>query len=505
MSFTHTTLAWLMKPRLAEIDRLKNDPVPAQERTLRKLLHHARNTEWGRSYHYRMIRTVPEFQQQVPISSYEDLEPYISRMMAGQKNILWPGLIRWFAKSSGTTNTRSKFIPVSKESLRDCHFKAGRDELKLYVKNNPGTKILSGKSVFVGGSFTQVRSGPNIFCGDVSAVMMKNLPLFGEYLRTPSLETALLADYEEKLERLARESAGENVTSIAGVPTWTSLLIKKVVEQNNAKNIFDVWPNLEVFFHGAVSFTPYKSLFRELLPSPSMHYMEAYNASEGFFAIQDDPYRKGEMLLMPDYGIFYEFLPMESFGSENPRTCTMANVEIGKNYALIISTNSGLWRYMIGDTVMFTSLFPHRIKITGRTKHFINAFGEEVVINNADRAILAACQTTSASITDYTAAPIFMEQSTRGGHEWIIEFDRAPDSLDRFTDTLDRTLRAVNSDYDAKRHKDIALAPPVVHVAPVGTFYAWMKSRGKLGGQHKVPRLSNTREYIDAILETMPN
>ena len=503
MSIIRTAITWLFKPRLAEVEVLKSDPVSAQERTLFDIISRARGTEWGRKYGFDSIKTIAEYQSRVPLSSYEDLEPYISRMMKGEEDILWPGKISWFSKSSGTTNARSKHIPVSKQALKDCHFKAGKDQLALYIRSYPDTQVLSGKSLFVGGSLSRVNEGLDIYCGDVSAVLMKNLPVWGEYLRTPRLETALLSDYEEKIERLARETSRENVTSIAGVPTWTSILIKKVVELNNAKDIFDVWPNLEVFFHGAVAFAPYRELFRELLPRDSMRYMETYNASEGFFAVQDDPSRDGEMLLMPDYGIFYEFIPMSEFGREDARVCTMAEVELNKNYALVISTNAGLWRYVIGDTVSFTTLFPHRIKITGRTKHFINAFGEEVVVHNADTAIRSACEYTGASITDYTAAPIYMAEGKRGGHEWVVEFERAPDSLERFAEKLDAVLREVNSDYDAKRYKDIALAPPVVHAAPAGTFYEWMRSRGKLGGQHKVPRLSNTREYVEELVGMM--
>ena len=501
MSFIHAPLKWLMKYRIAEIERLKNDPISAQEKTLFEILFRAENTEYGKKYNFESIKNISDFQKNVPINSYEDFFPFIERMMKGQGNILWPGIISWFSKSSGTTNARSKFIPVSNESLEECHFEAGKDELGLYIKNNPNTKIFEGKSLCVGGSFLQVNEDPEIFCGDISAVIIKNMPMWAQYLRTPSLETALLPEFEEKLERLAEEASKENVTSIAGVPTWVSIVVRKVLEKTGAKNIYEVWPNLEVFFHGAVAFAPYKKLFAKLFPSPNMRYMEAYNSSEGFFAIQDDPSREGEMMLMPDYGVFYEFIPMSEFGNENPRISTMVDVEIGKNYALVISTNGGLWRYVIGDTVAFTTLFPHRIKITGRTKHFMNAFGEEVVVHNADMAIKEACEATRASVEDYTACPIFMEHGGKGGHEWIVEFGSEPDSIEHFKGVLDASLRRINSDYDAKRHKDIALAEPVVHKAPKGTFYKWMKSRNKLGGQNKVPRLSNSREYVEEILK----
>ena len=491
----------LFKYRLNEIECFKKNPIEVQEKIFKDLIYKAKDTEWGKKYNYNSISSISEFQKNVPVSTYEEIFPYISRMQEGENNILWPGEITWFAKSSGTTNARSKFIPVSKESLEDCHFKAGKDELILYIKNNPETKIFDGKSLFVGGSFNQIRSNPDIFCGDVSAILMQNLPLWGEYLRTPSLQTALLADYEEKIEKLAEEASQENVVSIAGVPTWMALLLKKVVEKKGAKNIFEVWPNLEIFFHGAVSFLPYQKLFDELLPSTQMHYMEAYNASEGFFAVQDDLTLPGEMLLLSDCGIFYEFILMSEFGLDEFRVLTMAEVKMGKNYALIISTNAGLWRYVIGDTVVFTSLFPHRIKITGRTKHFINAFGEEVVVDNTDKAITLACNGTGAFISDYTVAPIFMENGKRGAHEWVIEFEKVPESMDKFKEILDTSLREINSDYDAKRFKNIALGPPIIRVVSKNTFYKWMKSRKKLGGQNKVPRLSSTREYVEEILK----
>ncbi len=492
-----------MKSRLLEIENLKRDPVQAQKKVFIDLVNHGENTKWGIEHQYSNISSIADFKKNVPISSYEDLFPYIERMLKGEINVLWPSQISWFAKSSGTTNARSKFIPVSKESLEDCHFQGGKDELALYIKNFPETKLFSGKSLCVGGSLEETNKDEEIFCGDVSGIIMKNLPLWAQYLRTPSLQTALMSEWEEKIDKLARESSKENVTSIAGVPTWTIILIRKVLEQTGAKDIFEVWPNLEVFFHGAVSFEPYREIFKELFPRPDMRYMEAYNASEGFFAIQDDLSRNSEMLLMPDYGVFYEFIPMSFFNKSNPDTLTIGEVELGVEYAIVISTNGGLWRYVIGDTVMFTSLYPHRIKITGRTKHFINAFGEEVVVHNTDNAIKEACNKTNAVIKEYTVAPVFMEGGDRGYHEWIIEFEKEPEDLGLFQKYLDEHLRSINSDYDAKRYKDIALSTLIIKVAPTGTFYTWMKSRGKLGGQHKVPRLSNDRKYVEEILNLM--
>ena len=501
MNLIFTPIKFYFKYRLKQIKKLKKDPMKAQNEVFKELIKKAKDTEWGKKYQYNSIQNISQFQNNVPISSYEEIFPFIARMMEGEKNILWPGQIYWFSKSSGTTNARSKYIPVSKEAIKDCHQKAGNDGVMLYIESNPQTKIFKGKGLIIGGSFKKIRSNPNIFCGDVSAIVMKNLTHLAEYLRTPKLKTALMSDYEEKIEKLAEEASLKNVVSMAGVPTWMILIIKKVVEKKGAKNILEVWPNLEVFFHGAVAFSPYQKLFEELIPSDKMHYVELYNASEGFFAIQDDLSKKGEMLLMPDYGIFYEFIPMEEFGSKNPNILTMGQVEIGKNYAIVISTNAGLWRYVMGDTVSFTSIFPHRIKITGRTKHFINAFGEEVVVHNTDTAIAEVCLKTDSLIVEYTVAPVYMDNGKRGAHEWIIEFEKIPENIDEFKELLDISLRKINSDYDAKRFKDIALSPPIVNVVAVGTFHKWMKVREKFGGQNKVPRLSSTREYVDEILK----
>jgi hypothetical protein len=422
--------------------------------------------------------------------------------MRGEQNILWPSEIKWFSKSSGTTNQRSKFIPVSQESLEECHFKGGKDLLSLYVNNYPDSKLFDGKGLAVGGShqINEYDSTESSFYGDVSAVIMQNLPPWAEFIRTPSLETALLSNWEEKIEKMAHETAAVNVTNIAGVPTWTVLLIQRIVEIQKKNNILEVWPNLEAFFHGAVAFKPYRKLFESLIPKTEMHYWETYNASEGFFGIQDKP-NSEELLLMLDYGIFYEFVPVEEIDNENPKAIGLDEVELGKNYVMIISTNAGLWRYNIGDTIKFTSLYPYRIKISGRTKHFINAFGEEIIIENAEAAITKACQQTESIIDNFTAAPVFLEKGKRGGHEWIIEFKVRPKDLDVFSRILDENLRQINSDYDAKRKHDLALVGPKIHSVEEGTFYIWMKKRGKLGGQNKVPRLFNTREYVDDILK----
>jgi len=479
-------------------------PHDVQDELFRKLIRTAKQTEFGKEYGFKEISSLGSFRRNVPISTYEDIFPYINRLMHGEQNLLWPTETKWFAKSSGTTNARSKFIPVSPEALEDCHFKAGKDMLSIYVNNHPDTKLFAGKGLSVGGShqLNQFDPSESSYFGDVSAVIMQNLPLWAEIVRTPSLEIALMDKWEEKIEKMAQETADENVTNLAGVPTWTLLILQRVMEMKGAKDITEVWPNLEVFFHGAVSFAPYRQLFKNLIPSDSMRYVESYNASEGFFGIQDTS-SEDEMLLMLDYGIFYEFIPMSEYESDNPTTLGLDQVEIGKNYALVISTNAGLWRYKIGDTVRFTSLNPYRIKISGRTKHFINAFGEEVIVENAEAAITEACKQTDAIIDNYTAAPIYLEIGEKGGHEWAVEFIKPPSDIETFKTVLDNTLRKINSDYDAKRYQDLALAPPVIRSLETGTFYRWMKSRDKLGGQNKVPRLSNNREYMDSILKLL--
>lgn len=492
-----------MKKRIHQMELFSKYPEDVQDEWLHKLLMMARPTEFGQRFGFDEIVNYDDFTRQVPIHTYERIFPYIERMMKGEQNVLWPTEIKWFSRSSGTTNARSKFIPISQESLEECHFKAGKDLYCIYVNNNPDTKIFSGRGLALGGSHQLNELDPSATShyGDVSAVLMQNLPVWAQLIRTPSLEVALMSNWEEKIERLARETAKVDVTHLAGVPTWTVLLLQRVMELEK-KPILEIWPNLEVFFHGAVAFPPYRSLFKSLIPSTAMQYWETYNASEGFFAIQDRKNNE-EMLLMLDYGIFYEFIPVEELDNDHPTALRLGEVELGKNYAMLITTNSGLWRYSIGDTVKFTSKAPYRIKISGRTKHFINAFGEEVIVENAEAAVTRACDATGGVISNFTAAPIYLEQNKRGGHEWIIEFHTAPRSLDEFGHVLDESLRQINSDYDAKRAHDLALVAPRIHSVPEGTFYEWMKKRGKLGGQNKVPRLSNSREFIDDILSTL--
>lgn len=501
MELINSIFSWVMLKRMHQIELFLKYPIEVQQELFERLIYTAKNTEFGKEHGFSGIKNLSDFRNNVPVRNYEVLYPYIERLLKGEQQILWPSDVKWFAKSSGTTNNRSKFIPVTDEALEDCHFKGGKDMISIYVNNYPDSMIFAGKGLVIGGShqINQFDKNSKSFYGDVSAVIIKNLPFWTQIRRTPPLDIALMSDWEEKIEKMALITSEENVTSIYGVPTWTVVLIKRILEIKKAKNILEVWPNLQLFVHGAVSFLPYKKLFQELIPSDNMRYMETYNASEGFFGIQDKK-NSDELLLMLDYGIYYEFIPFEEIDRENPKVLSLEEVEIGKNYALVISTNAGLWRYRIGDTIKITSKYPFRVKISGRTKHFINAFGEELIIENAEQGIAKACDRTGAIVGDYTAGPRYIDQSNKGGHEWIIEFKKPPSDLDKFIDVLDKTMRRVNSDYDAKRFKNIALEKPLIHAVPDGTFYAWMKKRNKLGGQNKVPRLANSREYLDDIL-----
>ena len=501
MEIINSIVTWVMKKRIHDIDLFRKYPHEVQEELFQNLISTAKGTEFGKKYGFSEMKSVQTFQERVPVAAYEDLYPYIERVMKGEQNILWPSKIDWFAKSSGTTNARSKYIPVSPESLEDCHYKGGKDLLSIYVNLFPESKLFTGKGLSIGGSHRPSELNAKVSCGDVSAVIMQNLPIWAEAMRTPPLKVALMDKWEEKIEKMVEVTVPENVTSLSGVPTWTYVLLKRILEVTGKKNILEVWPNMELFAHGAVAFGPYRQLFRDIIPSDKMNYLEVYNASEGFFGIQDQAGTEDEMLLMLDYGVYYEFIPMDQFEEENPKTLTLDQVELGKNYAIVISTNAGLWRYKIGDTVRFTSLSPYRIKISGRTKHFINAFGEEVIVENAETAVTKACRATEAVISNFTAAPVYMESGKRGGHEWLIEFEKEPSNLQQFTKVLDETLRDINSDYDAKRQNDIALQEPIVHMAPKGTFMNWLRSKGKLGGQNKIPRLSNTREYLEEMME----
>ena len=492
-------------PRLA---RIGQQPHEVQARVLRELLHRAQSTEWGRRYGYKEHLSAADFARRVPVSTYEQLYPELEKVLRGRPNVLWPGRPRWFAKSSGTTNARSKFIPVTAEALQQCHYRAGRDMLALSTYFYPQARLLAGKTLSLGGAHA-----PNPFrphepasrTGDVSAVIMAQLPGWAEQLRTPPLKLALLDEWEEKIERVARHVLRQDVRVLAGVPTWMVVLLRRVVALAGADNITQVWPQLQLFLHGAVAFGPYRELFRQLIPGAGMRYLEIYSASEGYFALQDQPDSE-DLLLLLDHGIYYEFLPADQWAAPDPRPVPLAEVVLGQSYALVISTNAGLWRYVVGDTVRFTSLAPYRVRITGRTKHFLNAFGEEVVIENAEAAVAAASHATGAAVRDFTAAPVWFATSSatsRGGHEWAVEFaGPAPvgPALARFGAVLDATLCELNSDYAAKRHRSLALAPPRLRAVPAGTFEAWLASQGKLGGQHKVPRLLNSRTVLEAVL-----
>lgn len=499
MGIFNTVISNSVRRQYTRVEHFNLFPEETQITLLKNLIQNSSNTEWGAKYSYSTIKDYPTYRNRVPIQDYESLAPFILRMRKGEQNILWPTLIKWFAKSSGTTNDKSKFIPISNESLKKCHFDCGKALLAIYCTLYPDTKIFNGKSLGMGGSLHEYDEYKYSYYGDLSAVLMKNLPMWIELIRTPPLEVALMDKWEEKLIKLASITSQQNVTNIAGVPSWTLLLLKRIIELTGKSNILEVWPEFEVFFHGGVSFNPYKEQYAKILNSNSVNYLETYNASEGFFGIQDQKNSK-EMLLLLDYGVFYEFIPFSEICNENPAALCISEVEKDVNYAIVISTNAGLWRYMIGDTIKFTSLKPYRFKITGRTKNFINAFGEEIIIDNAEKALTSACQKTNAVIKEYTAAPIYFTDNECGSHEWLIEFEKSPENIDDFTDELDKALKALNSDYEAKRYNDMALRKPIVRMLKADTFYNWMKSRGKLGGQHKVPRLSNDRKLVEEIL-----
>lgn len=473
-------------------------PTDVQAELLYNLLEKAENTTLGKLYGFSSIKSYDDFAEKVPIKQYESIEPLIERTRKGEQNLFWPTPIKWFAKSSGTTNAKSKFIPVSEEALEDCHFKAGKDMLCLFFNNNPDSQLFIGKGLRLGGS-SAVYADNNSFFGDLSAIIIENLPFWADYSSAPKQETALMSDWEQKMTAIVNETIKEDITSLVGVPSWMLVLLNRVLKETGKNNILEVWPNLEVYFHGGVNFNPYREQFKKLIPKKDFKYYETYNASEGFFAIQDED-NSFDLLLMLDYGIFYEFIPMDSFDGENSKAIPLSEVELNKNYAMVITTNAGLWRYLIGDTVKFTCIKPYRIRITGRTTHFINVFGEELIVENVESALKKACLKTKAEVLEYTVAPIFMKGTKSGGHEWLIEFSKPPESLSFFTEILDNALKAINSDYEAKRYLNMTLGVPKVNVARQGLFYEWLKQQGKLGGQHKVPRLSNSRKYLDELL-----
>jgi len=502
MELLNAVISWFMKKRIHQIGLFLKYPHDVQQEWLKKLLHTARNTEIGQKHEFKSIESPEIFRQRVPIVDYDQVKPLVDRLKNGEQNILWPTEIKWFAKSSGTTADKSKFIPVSEEALEECHFKGGKDLLSIYCNNNTNTNMFNGRAIGMGGTHQIVElNNESIYHqGDLSAILMQNLPLWVEFLRTPNMSIALMDDWESKIEKMAHATIQHNVTNISGVPSWTLLLFRRVLEITGKENLLEIWPNFELFIHGGVSFIPYREQFRKILPSDQMHYLETYNASEGFFAIQDRS-DADDMLLMLDYGIYYEFIPMEEVLNEQPQTLTLDEVVPGVNYAIVITTNAGLWRYMVGDTVKFTSVDPYRIKITGRTRSFINAFGEELIVENANKAMSVACERCNCNIIDYTAAPVYLEGNKKGTHEWLIEFESPPEDMTFFTEILDNALKSLNSDYEAKRYHNMLLEIPIVRKMPPNTFYNWLKSKGKLGGQHKVPRLYNDRKYVDEILK----
>ena len=487
-------------PRQIKLQRHITDAETLQATVLRHLLQRAANTEYGRNHLFNNTRSYDDFARNVPVNTYEELKSDIDRMRHGESDVLWPGQVKWYAKSSGTTNDKSKFIPVSQEGLQHIHYQGGKDVVALYLRNNPQSRLFDGRSLILGGSHSPNYNLPGSLVGDLSAILIENINPLANLVRVPKKQTALLSDFEVKRDRIARETLGKNVTNISGVPSWMMSVLVRVLELSGKEHIEEVWPNLEVFFHGGIAFTPYRSQYEKLITSPKMHYMETYNAAEGFFGIQNDP-SDMSLLLMLDYDVFYEFMAVDQVGTPNPTVVPLTGVELNKNYAMLISTSCGLWRYMIGDTVMFTSRDPYKFVITGRTKYFINAFGEELIQDNAENGLLEACRETGAEVKEYTAAPVFMDQNAKCRHQWVIEFAKLPDSIEHFADVLDKSLQQINSDYEAKRFHDITLQHLEVVVARQGLFDDWLKSKGKLGGQHKVPRLSNNRTVIDEVLE----
>jgi hypothetical protein len=490
--------SWVLKQRIHQIELFLKYPNEVQEELLMNLIKSSENTIIGNKYDFKSINSYDTFQSRIPISTYEVIEPLIERTRKGEQKVFWHEPIKWFAKSSGTTNAKSKFIPVSQEALENCHYKGSKDLLCLYLNNNENSQLFTGKSLRLGGS-KQLNDDNKTFFGDLSAILIDNMPFWAEFSSTPSNKTSLMSEWETKLLAIVNETKFENVTSFAGVPSWMMVLINKVLEETNKTNLLEVWPNLEVYFHGGVSFKPYRDQYKKILPKQDFKYYEIYNASEGFFAIQDLN-NSNDLLLMLDYGIFYEFIEMSTFDSQNQKIVRLAEVELNKNYAIVITTNSGLWRYLIGDTVRFTSLNPYRINITGRTKHHINVFGEELMVENTDMAIEKTCKVTNTEVIDYTVAPVFMEGKEKGSHEWIIEFRKKPENIDLFRKTLDETIQSLNSDYEANRHNNMTLNPLSINVARDNLFYDWLKTQNKLGGQNKIPRLSNSREYIEQLL-----
>ena len=499
MSVVPNIINLIFASRRKQIDYFKNNSAEVQFKQLQNVIKRGANTIFGAERSMKSIKSIEQFQQAVDVFDYESYAEYIERTKNGEQNVIWDSDVKLFAKSSGTTGSKSKYIPVTTQGLKESHLRGGRDVIALYSNNYPNSNVFSGKALTLGGSRQIINEGGGVLTGDLSAILIENTPAWAQCRRVPSVEIALIPDFERKIEAIAKETINQNVTSFAGVPSWNLVMFNKILEITGKNNILEIWPNLELFAHGGMNFKPYKQQYQRIIPSDNMKYMDIYNASEGFFAIGDEEGRE-DMLLMLDYNTFYEFLPMENI-ADRSKAIPLEGVKCGVNYALIITSSNGLWRYMIGDTVMFTSILPHRIKITGRTKHFVNAFGEEVMVENAENAIHAACQSTGADIFEFSVAPIYMEGRSKGSHEWVVEFEKDPVSIDNFTEILDRTLQSLNSDYEAKRVNNTTLLMPKVSVVPKGTFIKWMASKKRLGGQNKVPRLFNDRTYVDQLLK----
>lgn len=499
MSITSIVNELYFQPRRKELERYVSGGETIQREVMGYLIDRAKDTEYGRKHLFSTIHSYDDFVQNIPVNSYEELKNDIDRMRHGEKNVLWPGQIRWYAKSSGTTNDKSKFIPISREGLHNIHYQGGKDVIAYYLSNNHKSRLFNGKSLILGGSHSPNYNRSNTLVGDLSAILIENINPLVNFCRVPKKQTALLSDFEIKRDRIAQETLNQNITNISGVPSWMLSVLVRVMELSGKEHLEEVWPNIEVFFHGGIAFTPYRQQYEQLITKTDMHYMETYNASEGFFGVQDDPTDKS-MSLMLDYGVFYEFLPMDEYGKPNPNIVPLEAVEVGRNYAMIISTSCGLWRYEIGDTIQFTSTNPYKFVITGRTKYFINAFGEELIMDNAEKGLEAACKATGAQIAEYTAAPIYMDAKAKCRHQWLIEFAKEPNSLSQFAAILDNTLQTLNSDYEAKRYHDITLQPLEIIVARKELFNDWLKTKGKLGGQHKIPRLSNSRTNLEELL-----
>ncbi len=498
----NTLFRWFISMHYRNIQRWLHDPHGAQAQVWHELIAAAKDTEWGRKHHFQTIKTVADFQENLPISEYDDLKPYIERMMQGEADVLWHGVVQRFSKSSGTTSDKSKFIPVSDENLDTCHLKGGHDIMAAWYHNNPNSQLYKGKLMALGGTHKPLETHPDTLIGDVSAIMLDTMPFYAKYYFAPTLDVALMDKWEDKIEQMAQQLIKENITMMSGVPTWTLVLLRRISEITGKQNLLELWPNFEYYAHGGVSFEPYIAQFRQFFPE-KVRFVNVYNASEGFFAAQLDN-EGSDMTLLVDNGIFYEFLPLQELEKEKPKALQLHEVELDTNYALLISTNAGLWRYLVGDTVRFTSRKPYKIQISGRTKHFINVFGEEVMVENTDRALAKTCEELGGTINEYTVAPVFMSgASGKGGHEWLIEFETQPTDLQLFAQHLDENLKQLNSDYEAKRYQNIALNPLLLHVAPIGTFHNWLRKKDKYGGQHKIPRLSNERKYLEEIMEEM--